>query len=98
MANLGYVIREKADADLERIFEYSVDNFGAFRAEKYIYELEQAFRILAENPKLGRPLNFGSKCYLHFPIGSHSIFYSSNKPEIEILRILHKSMLPLRHL
>ena len=40
-----FYVHEKADSDLEEIFEYSVEQFGFARAEQYIYDIEQVLRL-----------------------------------------------------
>ena len=41
-----FYVHEKADNDLENIFDYSVEQFGFVRAEQYVYDIEQAFKDL----------------------------------------------------
>ncbi|NNE64227.1 MAG: type II toxin-antitoxin system RelE/ParE family toxin [Gammaproteobacteria bacterium] len=94
----AFLVHEKADSDLENIFDYSVKQFGFARAEQYIYDVEQAFQELAANPKLGRRFDPGVNHYFQYPVGSHWIFYAPTEKGIEIFRILHQRMLPILHL
>jgi len=91
-------IHEKADSDLESIFDYSVEHFGFARAEQYICDIEWAFKALAANPQLGRHFDPDIKRYYQYPVESHCIFYTPTNTGIEVFRILHKSMLPTLHL
>lgn len=93
-----FYIHEKADSDLENIFDYSVEQFGFARAEQYIYDIEQVFKGLATNPKLGRRFDPDGSRYVQYPVGSHCVFYAATGTGVEIYRILHKSMLPIIHL
>ncbi len=65
----AFYVREKADGDLEGIFDYSVENFGFARAEHYVYEIEPVFYRLAENPSLGTRSDPDVKCYYGYPVG-----------------------------
>lgn len=94
----AYFVHEKADRDLEEIFEYSVKQFGLTQAEQYIYDIEQTFKDLALNPRMGRPANFILKHYSQYPVGSHIIFFATSNVGVEIFRILHKNMLANLHL
>ena len=93
-----FYVHEKADSDLEDIFDYSVEHFGFARAEQYVYDIEQVFKDLAANPKLGRRFDPDVNRYLQYPVESHCIFYARSDIGVEIFRILHKSMLPTLHL
>lgn len=94
----SFYVHEKADSDLEDIFEYSVESFGFARAEQYIYEIEQVFRTLAENPKLGARFDPNVDKYFRYSVGTHWVFYAPVNNGIEVIRILHQSMLPQLHL
>lgn len=47
-------LRPKARADLDDIWDYTVEKWGYAQAEKYLRVLNQNFETLAENPELGR--------------------------------------------
>jgi len=93
-----FSIHEKADRDLEDIFDYSVEQFGFARAEQYIYSIEKVFKDLAANPKLGRRFDPDINHYFYYPVESHCIFYAPTSNGVKTFRILHQSMLPILHL
>lgn len=93
-----FYVHEKADSDLEDIFDYSVKQFGLARAEQYIHDIERVFRELAANPNLGRRFDPEFNRYFQYPVESHCIFYAPTVGGVEIFRVLHKSMLPILHL
>ncbi|HDH57950.1 MAG TPA: type II toxin-antitoxin system RelE/ParE family toxin [Bacteroidetes bacterium] len=93
-----FYVHEKADSDLEEIFDYSVEQFGFARAEQYVYDIEQVFKDLAANPALGRRFDPDVNHYFQYPVESHSVFYAPTDKGVEIFRILHQSMLPTLHL
>ncbi len=43
MAPLNYRINEKAAEDIDRLFEYGIDNFGLKAAQSYIEGMERRF-------------------------------------------------------
>ena len=90
-------IRQAADNDLLDIFAYGCENFGADTAEAYIYRLEAGFRQLTEHPKLGRSIEQSIAGVRALPVVSHVVYYEVTDTTIEIIRILHKSMLPERY-
>jgi toxin ParE1/3/4 len=49
-----YQKSREADADLKDIYHYTLRKWGREQARKYLARLEQCFRILAENPTLGK--------------------------------------------
>lgn len=94
----AFYVHGKADSDLEDIFDYSVEQFGFARAERYLYDIEQVFKDLAANPKLGRRFDPDINHYFQYPEESHCVFYAPIDAGVEIFRVLHKSMLPTLHL
>lgn len=79
-----------AENDLEEIWSYiNEDNSQA--AGTLIKELLQKFRLLAENPNLGKSraelfINLRS-----FPFKKYIIFYAPTENGIEIFRVIHSS-------
>ena len=75
-------------ADLDNIFNHSVE-FGVDSARKFIKGLMEKFKLLAENPNIGRAqpnllLNLRS-----FPYKTYTIFYFPTESGVEIYRVLH---------
>lgn len=94
----GYRLTARADADLSAIYEYSIVNFGLERARTYLQGLGDAFESLVENPRMGLDcghIKHGHRRHTHV---SHSIYYRLHDQGIEVLRVLHASQDPLRHL
>jgi toxin ParE1/3/4 len=50
----GYLLSPRAQADLEEIWDYSVEIWGTDRAERYVRDLWEGIKYLAANPKRGR--------------------------------------------
>jgi len=88
-----YELTNKAVADLNGIWEYTLENWSENQADRYYDMLLDVCQDIANNPELGKkydgikPELFGLKA------NRHIIFYrkSEVKP-IEITRILHERM------
>ncbi|MFQ5673670.1 MAG: type II toxin-antitoxin system RelE/ParE family toxin [Nitrospinales bacterium] len=92
-----YELSNKADEDLSEIYIFSHRRFGESRAAAYLQALEERFLMLAERPLLGRRIDHIHKAYFRFEYASHSIFYKLKKGGIFVVRVLHQSMDPERH-
>jgi toxin ParE1/3/4 len=85
----------KAKADLKAIARYTEREWGREQRNHYLRQFDQSFRMLAENPQLGKTCDAILSGYRQQPHGSHIIFYRhAADGEVEIIRILHKRMLP----
>lgn len=51
--NQSFFVHQKADEDLEAIFDYSLEKFGFARAARYIKDIEIMFEQLACSPQKG---------------------------------------------
>jgi len=92
-----YRIRQLAAADLERIWLYSFQQWGAEQADHYLRALFDRFAWLAEHPKLGKARDDIKPGYFYFPEGRHLIFYMVNDTGIEIIGVPHQSMDVISH-
>ena len=90
-------IRPRAYEDIEQIYRYSVTHWGEARADLYIYELNDAFDALAENPNVGRNCAFIRPNLFSFTVVSHVVFYKPTPTGIAVIRVLHKSVDHRRH-
>ena len=88
----GYSLRQQAQDDLESIWLYSYQEWGAEQADKYIRSLLSRFTWLSENPQLGKQRAEIKPGYYCFPEGMHLIFYKIARDGIEIIGIPHQSM------
>ncbi len=99
---MGYKLSQKSEKDFEDIYEYTHKNFGEKQADKYTDSLEECFSLLSETPTLGRHIDDIKKGFLRHEHQEHVIFYQiklfSKNKDIFIVRILHGSMKPKRHL
>ena len=93
-----YVLSRKADDDLTEIYLYSYKTFGEDRADAYFLSLADCLQTLADNPRMGRSVDFvrpGLLCHL---FGRHVIYFIIEDDGIFVVRVLHDSMDAPRHI
>ena len=93
-----YKLKPRALKDLEGIYTFSLQRWGAERADYYIRDIFKAFQDLAENDKLGRDYCDVRLNLYAFKVVSHEIFYKPISDGITVIRVLHKSMDSQKHL
>ncbi len=94
-----YVLSPAAQADLEQIWDYTFDRWGADQAEYYLRELQRAIERAADNPRFGRDCDDIRAGYRTVAAGSHVLFYRATADGIiDIVRVLHRRMDVDRHL
>ena len=86
------VFSPTAVADIDRIFNYTEENWGSEQAENYIFSLRDACRSLSMQEKHGRRFDGIKRGYLVLPCGSHFIVYKESRYALVIVRILHQRM------
>lgn len=94
----GYEVSARADRDLKAIYKYGARNFGHGCADSYTRDLFAKFALLAEQPRLGREMRHFRPGMFRFEHRSHTIFYRLAAEGIRIVRVLHMSMDPERHI
>ena len=91
-------LSRKAQADLDDIRDYSLEQFGVERAILYLDAIEQAFRRLLDHPRIGSQQADIGEAVLSYPVGEHRIFYDARPGHVYVIRVLHKAMDVERHL
>ena len=81
-----------ANQDLIDIWLYTFNNWGERQADKYHDELEKAFILLAENPKIGISCDKVRPGYLKFHSNKHLIMYRINGDTLHIIRVIGDDM------
>ncbi|MCP5206299.1 MAG: type II toxin-antitoxin system RelE/ParE family toxin [Hahellaceae bacterium] len=88
-----FTLTTKAKADLKSIAIYTQRKWGKQQRNIYIRQFDDTFHMLSENPKNGTECDYIKNGYRKFPVTSHIVFYrKTSEQNIEIVRILHKSM------
>jgi len=87
-----------AKSDLIEIRRFTTQQWGIVQSQKYLFELRQTIRLLAETPTLGRSRPDVGTDVLSFPQASHVIYYVLYEQRLVVFAVLHKRMIPLYHL
>ncbi len=87
-----------AKEDLRQIFQYGTKHWIPSQAEAYLFKIKQTFSLLIQYPYLGvtradLKMNIRSKV-----IAKHIIYYQITPDCIKIIRVLHQSQDPLKHI
>jgi len=88
----------QARRDLVEIGAYTRDRWGEAQAVAYVTAVDVRCRWLARFPEAGMASDDIRPGYRGFSEGRHTIFYRRESGGIEVIRILHQSVLPRRHL
>ena len=84
----NYKINKNAKADLIRIHQYGVREFGEAQGDKYYLAFFDRFEQLAEEPYSYQAVDYIKKGYRRSVCGADSIYYQIKDNEVEIMRIL----------
>jgi len=93
-----YRLASRAEADLAKIADYTIETFGIEQARRYRDAFETCFGNLAKNPHLGRSAERLAPGLRRWEHGSHLVFYVEDERGVTIVRILHARMDAPRHL
>jgi toxin ParE1/3/4 len=84
----NYRLTKEAEADLDRIWLYGLEHWGAAEADKYYNALFQRFEELAESPLLYPAVDDLREGYRRSICGVDSIYYRVHGDTVEIMSIL----------
>ena len=88
-----YELTNKAVADLNGIWEYTLENWSENQADRYYDMILDICQDIANNPELGKKYDGITSNLLGLKANRHIIFYRKSKiHSIEIIRILHERM------
>jgi len=89
-----YVVSQKFNENRESIYEYSVNTFGYFQAERYRGKIRKSLDTLPEYhtayPEC-RHLATKSRMYRNIILDAHLIIYRITDQRIEVLDIIHSA-------
>ncbi|MCU7833817.1 MAG: type II toxin-antitoxin system RelE/ParE family toxin [gamma proteobacterium symbiont of Taylorina sp.] len=95
---LSFIFTDKAETDLADIIDFTLEQWGAENAHKYINGLEETAQMLADNPDIGIKRGNLLEELLCFPYESHVLYYYKQLNKVVIIRVLHQNMEPENHL
>lgn len=81
----------EAIEQLHEIFEYSAIRFGKIVAANYFESFGKCFRMIAENPEIGRISNNTSGGIRRHEHKSHVIYYKIVAGKVLIGAVIHKT-------
>lgn len=88
-----YELTNKAVADLNEIWEYTLENWSENQADRYYDVLLGICQDIADNPELGKNYDGIKSDLFGLKANQHVIFYRKSEVNpIEITRILHERM------
>ena len=88
-----YELTNKAVADLNGIWEYTIENWSENQADRYYRMLLELCQDIADNPEIGKNYDGIKSDLLGLKANRHVIFYRKRLDQpIEITRILHEQM------
>ena len=93
-----FVLSPAAQADLDQIWDYTHERWGAEQAVGYLREIQRGVERVVANPMIGRAcdeVRFGSRKH---GVGAHMLYYRVLGGDvIDVVRILHQRMDVDRH-
>jgi toxin ParE1/3/4 len=92
-----YRLSARAEADLIDIGDYTLNNWGADQALRYLNALEACCESLVARPEMGRACEHVRPGLRRMECGRHVVFYRIESGGIMVSRILHQRMLAKRH-
>ena len=87
-----------ARTDLIEIRRFTVLRWGTLQSGDYLSKLRQAMVLLASSPQIGTQRPELGPGVSSFPLASHVVYYLMDKKDAVIFAVLHKAMVPSRHL
>ena len=94
----GYALSPAARADLEEIWDYTVERWGEAQAERYIRDIQKACEALSGGALVSRSAGDIRAGYRKAAVGSHVIYFRARSDPVQIVRILHRRMDVARHI
>lgn len=88
-----FSLTHAAKHDLRGIARFTEERWGRAQRRHYLKGLDEAFRLLADSPKLGNACDYIEPGLRKYPFQSHVVFYDLlSDEEIQVVRVLHKSI------
>lgn len=97
LVNNSFKVSAKARNDLLKIGRFTESKWGRDQRNHYLKQLDEAFKLIADNPSIGRDRSHVLAGYRSFQQSSHVIYYREVET-IQIIRVLHKRMDVKKHI
>jgi toxin ParE1/3/4 len=87
------VLRPRAVRDIEQIWTYTAERWGAAQAERYVRSIRDLCAALASGERVGTDASDVRRSYRKIRAGRHVVFFRFQPDgSVEIVRILHERM------
>lgn len=86
-----FALTKRAEADLFDLALFGYERFGERQVEAYLADLDHVFRLLADQPRMGRKAETIAPGVRRHEHRSHVILYEEAPPGVRILAIVHAS-------
>ncbi len=94
----GYRLTPDAQSNLVGIRQFTLEQWGVAQSNKYLSELRNTLRLIAENPSLVKARPEVGASVSSFSHASHVIYYIEYGQQMVMFAVLHKRMVPIKHL
>ena len=76
---MKFIISEKANEDIEKIWLYTYENWSQEQADRYYNLILDEIEFIAENFESGKSVDYIKKGYRATLVKSHIIFYKKSR-------------------
>ena len=88
----------QAEQDLTDIWIYTAEEWNLAQADMYLDELVSGIERLSTHPELGHSREDIRTGFRSLNVSQHIVFYRITNEEVQIIRVLHKSVDVQRYL
>lgn len=82
-----FILSPQAVSDVEDLTDYYASRSRKFAA-KLAVALRRTFRVVARNPRVGKPAPHGPAGLRQFAVAKHLVFFRDTPTGVEIVRVL----------
>ena len=86
----SFYLTSRSFQDIQKIYEYSLQNWGEIKADEYVEIFYKKFDKLSNNTQLGELRKNRSTPFLMYPSGKHYIVYEPFKDSIIIITVINQ--------
>ena len=79
----------EADSDIESIWQFSFEQWGESRADRYYDKLEDGITQLTHTPAIGRARDEIREGLRAYHVGRHFIYYYVRDDHVYVVRVRH---------
>ncbi len=95
---MSYVLSNKAEQDLRRIYRYTQLNFGENQAAAYLTGLEESIIDVVNNSAMAQKVEDLRVNYKRYLYQEHAVYFIEKDTFIFIVRVLHQQIKASLHI